>query len=181
MRRAPVLQILLFLPLLGATAQHRVLRYEPAKVELKGRLTIEQRYGPPNYGENPDTDQKVQIPVLLLSEPVDVQGDPQSDLDRETVRGVQRVQLVFRNTSYRRLVGKNITVKGTFFRALTGHHYTDVVMDVLNVRESPGSNYLSPRKANFVPRNELSAFFIRPPNLALLLTWICLMAGFLFC
>ena len=95
MRRTLVLKILLFLPLLGATAQDRVWRYEPAKVELQGRLTIEQKYGPPGYGENPDTDQGVQIPVLLLSAPIDVQGDPQSDLNQETVRGVQRVQLVF--------------------------------------------------------------------------------------
>jgi len=141
MRRTLVLKILLFLPLLGATAQDRVWRYEPAKVELQGRLTIEQKYGPPGYGENPDTDQRVQILVLLLSAPIDVQGDHQSDLNQETVRGVQRVQLVLEATSYRRLVGKNITVKGTFFRAITGHQYTDVVMNVLNVRESP-----SPKK-----------------------------------
>ena len=126
---------------IGATAQDRVWRYEPTKVELQGRLTIEQRCGPPGYGENPDTDQRVQIPVLLLSAPIDVQGDPQSDLNQETVRGVQRVQLVLEATSYRRLVGKNITVKGTLFRAITGHQYTDVVMNVLNVRESP-----SPKK-----------------------------------
>src|SRR5437667_6633171 len=125
MRRTLVLMILLFFPLLGATAQDRVWRYEPAKVELQGRLTIEQKYGPPGYGENRDTDQRVQIPVLLLSPPIDVQGDPQSDLNQETVRGVQRVQLVFGPKSYRRLVCKNITVKGTLFRAIKGHQHID--------------------------------------------------------
>jgi hypothetical protein len=58
---------------LTTTAQRnsRWLSYEPAIVELEGRLTVQWKYGPPNYG-----------------------------------------------------------VKGTLFHALSGHHYTDVVMDV---------------------------------------------------
>src|SRR5207249_4503622 len=126
---------------IGATAQDRVWRYEPTKVEPQGRLTIQQRCRRPGEGENPDTDQRDQIPVWQTSAPREGPSDQQSDLNQETVRDVQRVQLVFGATSYRRLVGKNITVKGTLFRAVTGHQYTDVVMNVLNVKESP-----SPKK-----------------------------------
>jgi hypothetical protein len=31
------------------------LHYEPAVVRLRGIVELELRYGPPNYGENPET------------------------------------------------------------------------------------------------------------------------------
>jgi len=42
------------------------LSYEPAVVALEGGLTEEWKYGPPSYGENPKTDAKVRVPVLIL-------------------------------------------------------------------------------------------------------------------
>ena len=44
----------------------------------------------------------------------------------------RRIQLVFADTStdYKALVGKDIRVKGALWHAMTGGHYTDVVIFV---------------------------------------------------
>jgi hypothetical protein len=47
------------------TAQEKDwLSYQPKVVELKGTLSVKTYYGPPNYGENPDTDAKEALPIL---------------------------------------------------------------------------------------------------------------------
>jgi hypothetical protein len=117
--------------------QTRWLSYEPTVVELEGNLTVEIKYGPPNYGENPKTDEKVNVPILVLSQPINVRGDPKSELNKETVEGVTRIQLVFDKTSttYKQFVGSRVLVKGTLFKAHSGHHYTDVLVSVQDIRK----------------------------------------------
>src|SRR3989338_2775801 len=44
-------------------------------VELTGRVVSQEQYGPPNYGENPETDAKVRILVLRLSAPIELRAD----------------------------------------------------------------------------------------------------------
>lgn len=39
------------------TQEKEWLSYQPTVVELKGALSVQTYYGPPNYGENPDTGQ----------------------------------------------------------------------------------------------------------------------------
>ena len=122
---------------LEVTAQQksRWLSYEPATVELKGRLTFEWKYGPPNYGENPTTDAKVKVPVLVLVTPINVRGTPGDAQNAASVRGVRRIQLILSNvkTPYKEFTGKMVVVKGTLFHAFSGHHYTKVVMDVSSI------------------------------------------------
>ncbi|HKR22002.1 MAG TPA: hypothetical protein VJS17_05365, partial [Pyrinomonadaceae bacterium] len=45
----------------------RWLSYEPAIVELEGRLVIQNEWGPPNFGEEPLTDRKEKVPVMVLA------------------------------------------------------------------------------------------------------------------
>ena len=108
------------------------LSYEPAVVSLEGKLIVEWKYGPPNYGENPKTDAKVKVPVLVLSEPVSVRGNPDYFPFNIEVRGVRRIQLLLFNikTPDEQLIGRRVHVNGTLFHAHTGHHYTKVVMDI---------------------------------------------------
>ena len=116
------------------------LDYEPAIIELKGKLTIALKYGPPNYGENPETDEKVRAPILVLSQPVNVRADRESEFNTESFEGVKEVHLVFftdRKIAYSHLVGRQVEVRGTLFQAHTGHHYTDVLMIVSTIREQP--------------------------------------------
>lgn len=110
--------------------------YEPALVELEGKLTVALKYGPPNYGERPKTDAKVRVPVLVLIKPVNVRGTPGEAFSAKSVKGVRRIQLIFNTeTPYKQLIGRKVLVKGTLFHAFSGHHYTDVVMDVRSVNQ----------------------------------------------
>jgi Domain of unknown function (DUF4431) len=108
------------------------LSYEPAPVELQGRLTVQWKYGPPNFGEQPKTDQRVKVPILVLARPINVRGTPGDAHNANAVKGARRIQLTFANlpTDYKQLISKNVVAKGTLFHAFSGHHYTDVVMSV---------------------------------------------------
>ena len=114
-----------------AVAQdRRWLSYEPETVELQGRLILQWKFGPPNYGEEPKTDRQGRVPILVLTDAINVRGNPQDAINSKSVQGIRRVQLAFSDigTSYRHLVGKDVVAKGTLFHAHTGHHYTDVVL-----------------------------------------------------
>jgi len=130
--RLPILIfILLAVSHLDAVAQERRwLSYEPETVELRGRLILQWKYGPPNYGEEPKTDSKGRVPMLVLTAPVNVRGTPGDAINGESVRGIRRIQLVSDPATYRHLAGKDVVVKGTLFHAHTGHHYTDVLITV---------------------------------------------------
>lgn len=120
----------------SAAQNRRWLSYEPAVVELQGKLAVEWKHGPPNYGEQPKTDAKVRVPLLKLAETINVRGNPENALNAESVEGVRQIQLLFQSESaYKQLIGKQVVVKGTLFRAHSGHHYTDVVMNVRFVEE----------------------------------------------
>src|SRR5260221_12969029 len=110
------------------------LTYEPTVVELKGRLVVKTYFGPPNYGENPKTDSKEELPVLALSKPVNVRGNPDPDAgyERISVEHIREMELVLA-IPHERLIGKEVLVKGTLFHAFTGHHHTDVLMDVQSI------------------------------------------------
>lgn len=108
-----------------------VLHYEPARVRLSGNVEIEGFWGPPNFGEDPDHDRIELSPILLLDSPVDVIGDPNDELNFETVRSVTRMHLVLKSSrQVRDLAGHHVVVEGTLFHAITGHHHTDVLMTV---------------------------------------------------
>jgi hypothetical protein len=112
------------------------LSYEPAIVELRGKLIIASKYGPPGFGEDPKNDEKVKVPILLLSRPVNVRGDPASDLNTESVSGVKEVQLTFQSRiPHGQLIGKEVVAKGVLFHGTTGHHYTAVLMDVREIKQ----------------------------------------------
>ena len=122
------------------TAQEKKewLSYQPTVVELKGTLSVKTYYGPPNYGENPDTDTKEALPILVLSKPVSVCGnpDPKAGFDRRTVEDVREIQLIL-TVPHKEFIGKTVLVKGTLFHAFTGHHHTDVLLDARSIKLDP--------------------------------------------
>ena len=121
---------------LTTLAQERQwLSYEPATVELEGRLTVQWKYGPPNFGENPKTDKRVKVPIIVLAKAINVRGTPGAAHNAVSVQGARRIQLVFTDPAmdYKSLAGKDIVVKGSLFHAETGGHYTDVVMSVQSI------------------------------------------------
>ena len=116
----------------------RWLHYEPETAELDGQLVIQSKSGPPNSGENPKTEQKVKVPVLML--PYNVGMFPTADGDNTNpVYSIRQIQLAFvdNTMSYKNLIGKNVVVTGTLFKAHTGHHYTEVVLTVGSIQLRP--------------------------------------------
>lgn len=119
-----------------AAGQAQCLRYEPATVELQGTFATEQRYGPPNYGETPATDQRALIRLLKLSKPVDVCADSTAEVNTESFQGVAEVQLLFlgEQQAHDALLNKDVVVTGSLSEAQTGHQYTKVVLTVKSIR-----------------------------------------------
>jgi hypothetical protein len=123
----------------GSAQAQLFLWYEPETVELDGRLVIQSKFGPPNFGEQPQTDQKVGVPVLLLRQRVVVLGDRAGGPNEKTEYGVRQIQLAFTGAEkdHKQLIGKQVVVTGTLFHAHTGHHYTNVVMNVGSIERKP--------------------------------------------
>ncbi len=117
---------------IAISAQDRQwLSYEPATVELEGRLVIRSKYGPPNYGEQPKTDKKLKVLFLILTKPINVRGTEGDEYNAQSVEGARQIQLILSDGgAHKNSIGKNVVVKGTLFHAITGHHFTDVVMTV---------------------------------------------------
>jgi len=138
MKNAPTLLLLILLTAVAhptAVQAQRWLHYEPETVELDGRLVIQSKFGPPNYGENRKTDEKVRIPVLVLRTPISVLPNDGDDYNSQPVYDAKQIQLAFiaKEISYKDLIGKDVVVTGTLFHAHTGHHYTDVVLSVRSI------------------------------------------------
>ena len=71
---------------------------------------------------------------LVLDRPVNVRGNsgPKSDYDTWSVEHIRKIQLVLKG-EHDELIGKKVLVKGTLFHGFTGHHHTDVLMDVQSI------------------------------------------------
>lgn len=120
-----------------AHAQQNTLHYEPAVVQLTGTVKLERHYGPPGFGSSPRTDRVEMVPVLVLSAPVNVVGNPPDSKSRVVIDGtsyqnVSRMQMVFGTPgqSTRGLDGEPVTVTGTLFEKVSGENYTNVLVDV---------------------------------------------------
>jgi hypothetical protein len=113
----------------------RIAQYEPAVVELEGRLISEERFGPPNFGETPEIDARIRVVVLRLNDVIDVVGNPSDALNATTERDVVEVQLVFADAPIyddAAFYGKPVSVRGRLFHSFTGHHARKV--HVLEIR-----------------------------------------------
>src|SRR2546430_10189173 len=75
--------------------QQEWLSYYPAVSRLQGKLTKVFKYGKPTYGENPEKDEIVEVPILILQTPVRIRARPTSSVNNESLTNVSFVQLVF--------------------------------------------------------------------------------------
>ncbi len=111
-------------------SSNSVYHYEPAKSELAGVVEAEGHYGPPTYGENPDTDRVENIYVLILASPISVIANGEDVFDAASFDNVSRIQLTSRSVKLSPIAGKTVHLIGELFQGHTGHHYTDVLMMV---------------------------------------------------
>ncbi len=132
-RLASMLVVLCTAPVWAQAAS--CLHYEGAPLTLAGKITLQTFYGPPNYGENPDTDSRETQAILLLSKPICVQANPSSSDVAE--KNQVRVTLVPpEGVDFGLYKGKKVTLRGTLFHANTGHHRTPVLMQVKNIEST---------------------------------------------
>jgi hypothetical protein len=124
----------------GAAAQQQQwLFYSPAVSRLQGKLTKVMKYGSPSYGEHPEQDEKIDVPILILQLPVRVKS-PTPRANTESTN-VSFVQLIFptENGAYSKYLNATIVAEGTLIKGVKGKHFTDVVMTVntVNPAEPP--------------------------------------------
>lgn len=97
--------------------------YTACTVRLRGILKYEMSYGSPGFGDTPERDAKVRIPVLVLQRPISVEasGDflpasDQTEVQIETERDL------------RAMSGREIEVSGTLRGAVTATDVTGIVL-----------------------------------------------------
>lgn len=107
-------------------------------VTVEGVLNVGEFYGPPNYGENPDSDSIEHSYLLQLPAPIGEQvqnANAYSSIENKNgINGFAYfIQLVVSNadqTNAKTLIGKRVKVVGSLFDAITGHHRTPVLIEV---------------------------------------------------
>lgn len=103
--------------------------YEPSVSTISGKITSEVFYGPPGFGEKPETDKKEEQYLLVLDKPIDVITKDDSN---ESKYKISKIQLLYNKDAVdmAKYTGSTVLLTGTFFSAHTGHHHTEVLMDV---------------------------------------------------
>ena len=111
--------------------------FEPNVVKLSGKVITAMYYGAPNYGETPATDKKEYVYVLVLDGTIDVINNVATNKDGEghhTEIGIKKVQLIpGANIALKQMENKKVKLKGMFMNAHTGHHHTEVLLEVKEV------------------------------------------------
>jgi hypothetical protein len=109
------------------------LSYSPSVARIRGKLITVFKFGKPTYGANPDEDEKVEVPILILQTPIRVKARPESSVNNETITNISFVQLIFPpdlESNLKKFLDQEIVVAGTLSVGSRGGQFTDVVMTV---------------------------------------------------
>jgi hypothetical protein len=95
---------------------------DSAEISLIGKIELREFFGPPNYGENPDTDKVERHYFVVLDEPIYIEIE-------NVVKKVKELQIIF-NTDGPVDISANISylIYGNIFKADSGHHYSDFLI-----------------------------------------------------
>jgi hypothetical protein len=102
-------------------------------VELTGKVEIVSRFGPPNFGETPQRDERISVAVLVLGAPRSVCADTTGDASNEELTGLDSVQLV-RDDALQQYASKRVVVRGRLARSITGRQFFPAVLMVTGIR-----------------------------------------------
>lgn len=107
------------------------LNYGDKPVTLNGKVELQSVFGPPGYGDDPDTDALETQGVLLVEPAICVaagsKGEPAETSQSEiTIVPPKDVDL-------KAYAGKAATVQGTLFHASDKSHHTQVLMQVQSI------------------------------------------------
>jgi hypothetical protein len=121
-------------PVQGPPAGGECLQYEPHEVSMTGKLVRRTDPGSPNYESVENGDQPETYFYLELSAPVCTLAASTDPNDPDVaLHDVHLVQLVLDDAAYKRLrpkLGRRVTLRGTLFAAITGHHHAPLLLQV---------------------------------------------------
>lgn len=128
--------ILSYTPLKGQVPENGLKKYEYGQVALVGKIKKKMIYGAPGFGEEPKTDRKVMIYVLVLEHPIFIAANPNSIDGVDTgehaeVKEIHPYPYSFKFSKYKI---KKVEVQGTLHESITAMDYTDVYMDVDEIK-----------------------------------------------
>jgi len=107
--------------------------FDPAVVELVGKLEIQTFPGPPGYQSVKNGDQTERGWFLRLSEPITiVANSPSTDLGWQTEKNVKILHMVIDWDHIKAkdlVVGGLVRVRGKLFNRQNGHHHTRVLVE----------------------------------------------------
>lgn len=101
---------------------------EGDKVTLTGVIKKELFYGPPNFGEDKQTDEKLLYWILYPDTPLTCVADVDDTADRWN----KQIQLIISHDDYqtkKSLLNTRVSVTGEIMLAQTGYHVTPVLLD----------------------------------------------------
>ena len=114
------------------------LSYEPAALTLSGKITRKTFAGPPNYESIKRGDEPETYWILRLARPICVNADKNMPGGAGLEKNVSDMQLVFSDGSQyvrrKGLLGKQVIVSGKLSHAITGHHHTNVLLAVADIK-----------------------------------------------
>jgi hypothetical protein len=103
--------------------------YDIEGVVLSGTVELRSFFGPPNYGENPETDAKEVQALLKLDHALCTLESEEREEQAE--RNQRLVTLVpMGGFSLKQYAGKHVSVKGSLYHADNGHHRTPVLIAI---------------------------------------------------
>lgn len=151
----------MFLPSLvwADQASHECLKFEPNKVIITGMITTKDFAGAPNFESIENGDAKETAYILQTSHPICVNGDPSSDTNSESANNQTEFQLVMTDKSFfdtaNQYMNKQISVNGSLFSWVTGHHHTRVLINVDKILVFD-TNVQTPISTNIQPTSSTS-------------------------
>jgi len=110
-------------------------QYEPVVSTLTGTLTTQLFWGPPGYGEDTIADERELECILVLDKAIHIQK-PDSDISGGydgLVNAIDTIQVVHQQ-KVNNYFHKKVKVTGTLFGAQTGHHHTEILIDLITIK-----------------------------------------------
>jgi hypothetical protein len=109
-------------------------KFFPSKVVLEGKIR-KMRVFQNAWDEDEKRDPMVDIPILVLENPINVKGtgDKNDLLNQDDVDGVQEIQIDCLGSNFKKLIvslNKKVKVSGTLSTAAQGGDHTEVVLDL---------------------------------------------------
>ncbi len=112
--------------------------FSPSLSVVEGTLHQVTFFGAPGFGIDPEHDEQETCFILTLNQPITVHDFDGGRTKTETqppMEAVVDIQLVPGRLDVEKYKGLKMRMTGKFLRASTAHHFTDVIMELQEMKE----------------------------------------------